>query len=218
MPKQFEKANNQEQELSKINPRKVNIPKPIELTPEQDENLLDLAIKARTAEKQGDIKTAIEFYREYKEQYMKLKGEKEIEEGDNFETTESNYKEYECIKTLEGHDDDVNSVIESHDHEHLISASTDKTIKIWDRESGECLKTLEGHNGYVYSVIESHNRKHLISGSTDDTIKIWNKKTGECIKTLEGHDGSVEVIESRDHKHLISAVTSKTIKIWGKKE
>ena len=77
MSKQFEKANNQEQELSKINPRKVNIPKPIELTPEQDENLLDLAIKARTAEKQGDLKTAIGFYREYKERYIRLKERKE---------------------------------------------------------------------------------------------------------------------------------------------
>ena len=89
MSKQFEKANNQEQELSKINPRKVNIPKPIELTPEQDENLLDLAIKARTAEKQGDLKTAIGFYREYKERYIRLKGEKGIEKGENCESIET---------------------------------------------------------------------------------------------------------------------------------
>jgi len=66
MSKQFEKANNQEQELSKINPRKVNIPKPIELTPEQDENLLDLAIKAKDEEEIEQIR------KELKMSFLKL--------------------------------------------------------------------------------------------------------------------------------------------------
>jgi len=102
MPKQFEKANNQEQELSKINPRKVNIPKPIELTPEQDENLLDLAIKARTAEKQGDLKTAVGFYQKYKEQYSKLKGDKEKEEQSIETENDQEFQEkaLEYIQTL----------------------------------------------------------------------------------------------------------------------
>ena len=137
MPKQFEKIRETTKELNKINPTKVNIPKPIELTQEQDENLLDLAIKARTAEKQGDLKTAIKLYQEYKEQYIKLKDIKEKENGENQETTESNYEEYERLKTLKGHDDSVLSVIESHDHKHLISASDDKTIKIWGDKKEE---------------------------------------------------------------------------------
>ena len=75
MPEQFKKIDNQELELSKIKPTKVNIPKPIELTSQQDENLLGLANKAKQAEGQGDLKTAIEFYQEYKDEYLKLKKE-----------------------------------------------------------------------------------------------------------------------------------------------
>ncbi|MCF7907139.1 hypothetical protein K9K85_02550, partial [Patescibacteria group bacterium] len=79
---------------------------------------------------------------------------------------------------LKGHDDWVLSVIESHDH-HLISASSDNTVKIWDKETGECLKTLKGHDRSVRSVIESHDHQNLISASGDRTIKIWGEKIGE---------------------------------------
>ncbi|KAF4337167.1 hypothetical protein FBEOM_8953 [Fusarium beomiforme] len=50
---------------------------------------------------------------------------------------------YACLKTLEGHDDGVSSVVFSADGQRLTSSSYDKTIKIWDAHSGECLKILK---------------------------------------------------------------------------
>ncbi|MEE1323143.1 MAG: hypothetical protein UHE91_04910, partial [Bacteroidales bacterium] len=58
----------------------------------------------------------------------------------------------------------------------IISGSADKTVKIWDANTGECLKTLEGHSKYVYSVAFSPDGKHIVSGSYDDTIKIWGEE------------------------------------------
>src|SRR5436305_8153132 len=49
----------------------------------------------------------------------------------------------ECLQTLEGHSDAVNSVAFSHDSARLASASEDSTVKIWDASSGECLQTLD---------------------------------------------------------------------------
>ena len=79
MPQQFEKLdqNSQEDILKRIKHTKVEIPLPIELTSEEDEQLLNLLQKARKAEDQGDLKQAIVFYREYKEQYLNLKEEKQ---------------------------------------------------------------------------------------------------------------------------------------------
>ncbi|KAI3573868.1 hypothetical protein IWW34DRAFT_823586 [Fusarium oxysporum f. sp. albedinis] len=84
-----------------------------------------------------------------------------------------------CLLTLEGHWNGVNSVVFSHDSKKVASASHDKTVRIWNAETGECERVLEGHNDYVGSVVAS--------ASYDMTVRIWNAETGECGRVLEGH-------------------------------
>jgi WD40 repeat protein len=115
--------------------------------------------------------------------------------------------EGECIKTLEGHSECVNSV--AIDGDRIVSGSDDNTIKIWNTE-GECIKTLEGHSEYVNSVAIDGDR--IVSGSDDHTIKIWNTE-GECIKTLEGHSDWVNSV-AIDGDRIVSGSDDKTIKIW----
>ena len=65
----------------------------------------------------------------------------------------------------------------------LISASIDKTIKIWDLETGECLKTLHDHKASIETMLIIPNNK-FISASVDYTIKIWDLITYECLNTI----------------------------------
>ena len=69
----------------------------------------------------------------------------------------------------------------------LISASQDKTIKIWNLETCTCIKTLYGHTSGV-TCIRLYQYNLLISSSGDQLIKIWNLEDGTCIKTLIGHE------------------------------
>jgi WD40 repeat protein len=92
-----------------------------------------------------------------------------------------------CLQTLEGHGNIVNSVAFSHDSTQLVSASEDRTVKIWDASSGACLKTLEGHGDAVNSVAFSHDSTRLASASHDSTVKIWDASSGVCLQTLEGY-------------------------------
>lgn len=55
---------------------------------------------------------------------------------------------------------------------HLISGSQ-KTIKIWDLQTGREVITLRGHTSLVTSVAAAPQAQRLISGSEDRTIKIW---------------------------------------------
>ena len=63
----------------------------------------------------------------------------------------------------------------------------DKTIRVWNVDTGECILTLKGHTGCVNSVGFNHDGTKIVSGSDDKTIRVWNVDTGECILTLKGH-------------------------------
>jgi serine/threonine protein kinase len=126
-------------------------------------------------------------------------------------------------RTLSGHSNSVMSVAISQDGKILASGSRDKTVKLWDFETGEEIRTLRGHNESITQVAFSPVRetspqglgKTLVSASSDRTIRLWNISTGEGIRTFRGHsDGVVGVAYSPDGKILASASNDKTIKLW----
>jgi len=97
----------------------------------------------------------------------------------------------------------------------MILGGDDKTIKIWDIESGKCIRTLEGHTDNVITGCFSQDGKQAISGSDDKTIKVWDIETGKCIRTLEGHTAHVlSVCFSPDGKLALSKSPDLTVKIW----
>jgi len=124
-------------------------------------------------------------------------------------TQESEYNQ------LQGHTDSVFSVSFSPDGKTLASGSGDKTIKLWNLETGQLMHTLQGHTNSVYSVSFSPDGKTLASGSGDYTIKFWNLETGQLIRTLQEHTQRVwSVSFSPDGKTLASGSDDYTIKLW----
>ncbi|MHC1590710.1 MAG: WD40 repeat domain-containing protein, partial [Candidatus Helarchaeales archaeon] len=73
----------------------------------------------------------------------------------------------------------------------IISGSADRTIKIWDVETGSCLRTLFGHSDAIISVAVTRDGKRIVSGSADKTIKVWDLISGNLLMTLEGHSDNV---------------------------
>ena len=99
----------------------------------------------------------------------------------------------------------------------IVSGSYDKSIKIWDTETGECVKTLNGHTNCVWWVAFSSDDKLILSASCDKSIKIWDAETeiAECLKTLDRHIYSVfSVAFSSDNKLILSGSYDRSIKIW----
>ncbi|MEI6848104.1 MAG: WD40 repeat domain-containing protein, partial [Chlorobiaceae bacterium] len=109
----------------------------------------------------------------------------------------------------------VTSCAISADNKRIVSGSGDKTLKVWDMESGNCLMTLDGHSGSVTSCAISADNKRIVSGSGDKTLKVWDMESGNCLMTLDGHSGSVTSCAiSADNKRIVSGSNDNTLKVW----
>ena len=72
-----------------------------------------------------------------------------------------------------------------------VSASVDKTLKVWEVESGRELRTLAGHADWVYGVALSGDGRLAVSASSDQTLKVWEVESGRELRTLAGHTDAV---------------------------
>ena len=116
-----------------------------------------------------------------------------------------------------GHTGSVEGVSYSPNGARVVTVSSDKTIRIWDAESGTIVgEPLTGHTGGVNSVAHSPDGRRIISGSLDHTIRIWDAETGAAIgKPLKGHTSTVNsVVYSPDGRYITSGSGDYTIRIW----
>ena len=73
----------------------------------------------------------------------------------------------------------------SPDGRQLATSSSDRSIKLWDVETGMLLTTLTGHDDRILSLSYSPDGRRLASGSADETIKLWDLNTGNCLRTYK---------------------------------
>ena len=121
------------------------------------------------------------------------------------------YFNKKCIKTLEGHDDCILSIVLLKEKNYLCSGAADLNIRIWNWEKNKCLYILKGHEKWVKCILELDNGI-IISGSDDKTIKIWKDYIN--IKTLEEHKNSIRSLCQINENFFASGSFDFSIKIW----
>ncbi|MCA9178694.1 MAG: protein kinase [Planctomycetales bacterium] len=102
--------------------------------------------------------------------------------------------------------------------DRIVTASWDRTARIWDAASGKVLQILggnEGHQGFVNAAAFSPDGQRVVTASDDHTLGIWDVASGNRIGTLRGHRG--RVLSARftaDGAHALSASMDGEAILW----
>ena len=119
------------------------------------------------------------------------------------------------ISHLTGHHEKINAIAVTPDGELILSASNDKTIRLWRAEDGSCHGVLQGHLDKVIAIAVTPNSQSAISGSKDGAIKLWDLKEGICLHTIEGHPYAVNSVAiSHDGSFFVSGSSDCTLQQW----
>jgi WD40 repeat protein/serine/threonine protein kinase len=97
---------------------------------------------------------------------------------------------------------------------HLVTASVDGSVQVWDLDAGRQARTFKAHESGVLTLSCSRDGR-LAAAGADGTINLWDLETGRPLRALEGHAGSVHCVAwSPDGRRLASCGNDLTVKLW----
>ena len=118
------------------------------------------------------------------------------------------------INTFSGHHGWVNSVCFSPSGDYMLSASNDKTVRLWSLKSADSI-ILRGYESAITSIAYSPTGDTFAAGTRDNTIHLWDAETNNELRQFVGHTDYVNAVSySPDGRMLVSGSGDKTVRIW----
>ncbi|MGH0133092.1 UNVERIFIED_CONTAM: hypothetical protein FKN15_046013 [Acipenser sinensis] len=129
------------------------------------------------------------------------------------------YGDCDNFATLKGHS---GAVMELHYNtdgrlvaELEAKASTDKTVGVWDSETGERMKRLKGHTSFVNSCYPARRGPQVVcTGSDDGTVKLWDIRKKAAVHTFQNTYQVLSVTFNDTSDQIISGGIDNDIKVW----
>jgi len=121
-------------------------------------------------------------------------------------------------RALKGHGHFVSDVVMSSDGQFALSGSWDRTLRLWDLQTGQTTRQFISHTKDVLSVAFSADNRQIVSGSRDKSIKLWNT-LAQCKYTVteDCHSDWVSTVRfspSSTNPVIVSAGWDKVVKVW----
>jgi ribosome assembly protein 4 len=128
-----------------------------------------------------------------------------------------------CAAAISGHGDNILAVQFSPENSsRMASGSGDKTVRIWDCDTGTPVHTLKGHTRWVLAVSYSPDGSLLASGGYDHEVRIWDSTSGRGINgALKGHTQFITSLawepfhlQEAGRPRVASSSKDGTVRVW----
>jgi roadblock/LC7 domain-containing protein len=103
----------------------------------------------------------------------------------------------------------------SPDGQRVVTASEDKTARLWDGASGKPVGELIKHEGMVFSAQFSPDGQRVVTASADKTARLWDGASGKPVGEPLKHEDVVHAAQfSPDGQRVVTASWDKTARLW----
>ncbi|XP_066910981.1 U5 small nuclear ribonucleoprotein 40 kDa protein-like [Clytia hemisphaerica] len=125
------------------------------------------------------------------------------------------YGECENFAILKGHSGAILDMHWMYDGDTLVTSSSDKTIALWDYETGAKVKKFKGHTSFVNSCCPVRRGPELVvSGSDDGEIKLWDRRKKTAVQTFMNKYPVTAVCFNDNATQIVSGGIDNIIKVW----
>lgn len=122
---------------------------------------------------------------------------------------------WDAPKTIAAHSDSIFSLAWKPNSLHFATASLDKTVQVWDAQSGTSLHTLKDHVDPVFAVAFSPDGQWMATGGGDRSLKLYKTDNYKrSVASISHNDAITALAFSPKGDLLIAACADKHVKVW----
>ena len=98
---------------------------------------------------------------------------------------------------------------------YLVSASGDKSVRLWSVDAWACLVVYKGHDHPVWDVTWGPFGHYFLTGSHDKTARLWSTDHIAGLRIFAGHDQDVDTVCFHPNSaYAFTGSCDKTVRMW----
>ena len=119
-------------------------------------------------------------------------------------------------RSIEGPESWIRKLKMSPNGDRLASARDDRSVRIWDPDTGGLLLTMPGHSNNIYGLAWSPDGERIAAATPSQDIHIWNALTGQRIRNWNNQGRAVYSLDwaHNDDRIIVGSSGDDGIRIW----